>query len=37
MFGGFRLQSGDIDLKVSGGNSDGVERIVNSLQTVFTM
>jgi pentatricopeptide repeat protein len=33
MFGGFRLQSGDIVLKVSGGNTDGVERIVNSLQT----
>jgi hypothetical protein len=33
MFGGFRLQSGDIVLKVSGGNVDGVERIVNSLQT----
>ncbi|KAK3155013.1 hypothetical protein QOZ80_2BG0197750 [Eleusine coracana subsp. coracana] len=33
MFGGFRLQSGDIVLKVSGGNVDGVERIVTSLQT----
>lgn len=33
MFGGFRLQSGDIVLKVSGGNKDGVERIVGSLQT----
>ncbi|WVZ74054.1 hypothetical protein U9M48_022281 [Paspalum notatum var. saurae] len=33
MFGGFRLQSGDIVLKVSGGNIDGVERIVNSMQT----
>jgi len=33
MFGGFRLQSGDIVLKVSGGNIDGIERIVNSLQT----
>ncbi|CAD6249819.1 unnamed protein product [Miscanthus lutarioriparius] len=33
MFGGFRLQSGDIVLKVSGGNIDGVERIVKSLQT----
>ncbi|KAJ1280607.1 hypothetical protein BS78_04G245600 [Paspalum vaginatum] len=32
MFGGFRLQSGDIVLKVSGGNIDGVERIVNSMQ-----
>ncbi|CAN6274782.1 unnamed protein product [Urochloa humidicola] len=33
MFGGYRLQSGDIVLRVSGGNTDGVERIVNSLQT----
>lgn len=33
MFGGIRLQSGDIVLKVSGGNIDGVERIVKSLQT----
>ncbi|KAF8750206.1 hypothetical protein HU200_012460 [Digitaria exilis] len=33
MFGGVRLQSGDIVLKVSGGNIDSVERIVNSLQT----
>ncbi|XP_051193148.1 pentatricopeptide repeat-containing protein OTP51, chloroplastic [Lolium perenne] len=31
MFGGFKLKSGDIVLKVSGGNSEGVERIVNSL------
>ena len=31
MFGGFKLSSGDIVLKVSGGSSEGVERIVNSL------
>ncbi|XP_037447926.1 pentatricopeptide repeat-containing protein OTP51, chloroplastic-like [Triticum dicoccoides] len=31
MFGGLKLSSGDIVLKVSGGNSEGVERIVNSL------
>lgn len=31
MFGGFKLPSGDIVLKLSGGNSEGVERIVNSL------
>uniref|UniRef100_A0A0A9DF66 Homing endonuclease LAGLIDADG domain-containing protein n=1 Tax=Arundo donax TaxID=35708 RepID=A0A0A9DF66_ARUDO len=33
MFGGMRLQSGDIVLKVSGGNIEGVDRIVNSLHT----
>jgi pentatricopeptide repeat protein len=33
MYGGFRLRSGDIVLKVSGGYIDGVERIVRSLQT----
>ncbi|KAL6634976.1 hypothetical protein ACP70R_027647 [Stipagrostis hirtigluma subsp. patula] len=33
MFGGFKLQSGDIVLKVSGGNIEGVERIVKSLHT----
>uniref|UniRef100_A0A0A9FVW9 Homing endonuclease LAGLIDADG domain-containing protein n=1 Tax=Arundo donax TaxID=35708 RepID=A0A0A9FVW9_ARUDO len=33
MFGGLRLQSGDIVLKVNGGNIEGVERIVNSLHT----
>jgi pentatricopeptide repeat protein len=31
MFGGFKLQSGDIVLKVSGGSSEGVERIVTAL------
>nr|ADB85413.1 putative endonuclease [Phyllostachys edulis] len=31
MFGGFKLPSGDIVLKLSGGNIEGVERIVNSL------
>lgn len=31
MFGGFKLPSGDIVLKLSGGTSEGVERIVNSL------
>lgn len=33
MFGGSKLPSGDIVLKLSGGNSEGVERIVNSLHT----
>ncbi|KAF0935498.1 hypothetical protein E2562_034280 [Oryza meyeriana var. granulata] len=33
MFGGYKLPSGDIVLKLSGGNSEGVERIVNSLHT----
>lgn len=32
MSGGVRLQSGDIVLKVSGGDTGGVERIVKSLQ-----
>uniref|UniRef100_A0A0D9VJX4 Protein ORGANELLE TRANSCRIPT PROCESSING 51 n=1 Tax=Leersia perrieri TaxID=77586 RepID=A0A0D9VJX4_9ORYZ len=31
MFGGSKLPSGDIVLKLSGGNSEGVERVVNSL------
>ncbi|CAM0944881.1 unnamed protein product [Alopecurus aequalis] len=33
MFGGLKLSSGDVVLKVSGGSSEGVERIVNSLHT----
>ncbi|KAG8059732.1 hypothetical protein GUJ93_ZPchr0002g23731 [Zizania palustris] len=33
MFGGSKLPSGDIVLKLSGGNTEGVQRIVNSLHT----
>ncbi|KAG8072002.1 hypothetical protein GUJ93_ZPchr0006g42488 [Zizania palustris] len=33
MFGGSKLPSGDIVLKLSGGNTESVERIVNSLHT----